>query len=155
MVNIVTNIGVRRPVVNKEVVTIIRGASATLNFDLFPKIYSFEDIEQVSFIFKQGKKLTKFDCFVYDNAPDRNDVSWDFDKHFSWEKGEGYSYLTFVLTEEETKDLFTASRKAGPVLFEVVVKLDTDQFETLKNIDSTIIEPQEPLGVVDSLYSEV
>jgi hypothetical protein len=40
-----------------EMIYITRGASAQLTYPLFDKVFRAEDIEQVTFMFKQGKDL--------------------------------------------------------------------------------------------------
>jgi hypothetical protein len=40
-----------------EMIYITRGASAELAYPLFDKVFRIEDIEQVTFTFKQGKTL--------------------------------------------------------------------------------------------------
>ena len=46
-----------------EMIYITRGASAELVFPLYDKVYSFEDIEQVTLTFKQGKTVNWFTMF--------------------------------------------------------------------------------------------
>ena len=40
-----------------EILVITRGATASINFDLFDKVYKLEDIHQFTYLFKQGKDL--------------------------------------------------------------------------------------------------
>ena len=45
--------------------TITRGATAELRYDLYSKWFSFKDLEQLTFTFKQNKKLYWFNMFDY------------------------------------------------------------------------------------------
>lgn len=48
-----------------EMIYLTRGASASLNFNFGEKIYGFEDTDQLTFMFKQGKTLHWFKMFTY------------------------------------------------------------------------------------------
>lgn len=76
------------------------------------------------------------------------------DPQFTHSLGESYDYITLVLASEDTKH-FEPTLTHGAVDFEIVVRLNTDSLTNLANIDSTIIEPQHPIAVVDSLYSKI
>ena len=60
--------------------------------------------------------------------------------------------LTFKMFPEETKNL-TLTTPKNYMKFEVVFRLDTDSSEADGYRDSIIIEPQQPIAVVDSIYS--
>jgi hypothetical protein len=44
---------------------ISRGASAALNFDFSSKVYRFQDIDQITFIFRQNKNIYWYKMFTY------------------------------------------------------------------------------------------
>jgi hypothetical protein len=44
---------------------LLRGASATLNLNLIDKVYSFSDIDQITFLLNQGKLLYWYKMFTY------------------------------------------------------------------------------------------
>lgn len=44
---------------------ITRGASASFNFDLTSKVYTFNDIDQLLFMFRQGNQIYKFTMLIY------------------------------------------------------------------------------------------
>jgi hypothetical protein len=48
-----------------EVTYLTRGSTATLHFDLGKKFYSFEDLDQLTFMLKQGKNLYWYKMFTY------------------------------------------------------------------------------------------
>lgn len=48
-----------------EVTYITCGSTATLHFDLGKKIYEFEDLDQLTFMLKQGKNLYWYKMFTY------------------------------------------------------------------------------------------
>ncbi len=124
-----------------EVIYITRGASAELIYPLYDKVFRFEDIEQITFTFKQGKNI-----YWYSMSVKAGNI--EPDPHFYYFNDE-YAAVVLNLDSEETKQF-----KAGlPVEYEIAVKLNTDSFVTLGNKDSIIIEPQHPLEVKDSLYS--
>ncbi len=127
-----------------EMIYITRGASAELIYPLFDKTFSFEDIEQVTFTFKQGKELRWYTLYT-----ETEDTSLAVDPHFYVFETEEYSALVFNLDTEETKQF----KPNVLVEYEIAIKLNTDSFASLSNKDSIIIEPQHPIRVVDSLYS--
>ena len=129
-----------------EVIYITRGASAELIYPLYDKVFRFEDIEQVTFTFKQGKTVSWFTMFET-----AGDNTIETDSHFYHFDNEDYGAIIFNLDNNETKQF-----KAGiPVEYEIAIKLNTDSFATLGGKDSIIIEPQHPIEVRDSLYSQV
>ena len=82
------------------------------------------------------------------------DTLYMVDPHFSQSSGNGWDYVTLNLRPEETCQ-FKATSVGTELDFEVAIRLNTDMFENLGNIDSIIIEPQHPIAVIDSLYSEI
>lgn len=48
-----------------EVTYITCGSTATLHFDLGKKIYAFEDVDQLTFMLKQGKTIEWYSMFTY------------------------------------------------------------------------------------------
>jgi hypothetical protein len=73
------------------------------------------------------------------------------DPHFYLFDNENYGAIIFNFNSEETKQ-FKANTD---VKFEVAIRLNTDTFESSHYQDSTIIEPQHSIGVIDSLYSQI
>jgi hypothetical protein len=127
-----------------EVIYITRGASAELVYPLYDKVFRFEDIEQITFTFKQGKKVAWFTMFEVGEAG-----AIKVDPHFYHFDNDEYGAIIFNLDNNETKQF-----KADILIdYEIAIKLNTDSFTTLGGKDSIIIEPQHPIEVRDSLYS--
>ena len=209
-IDIKTILGFTPPCKKHELLVITRGATASIDYNLFDKVYGIENIDQMTFIFKQGKKILRFNLIDYfkvtsdvvvepnknyykkvnADLPSRPDfafeqivtiegssiaaytkafgdiyeqcelasgevnLNWQFNKHFSHVSGNGYSYITFMLTSDETL-LFEPTCPENNVLFEVVTILNTDSFSGMHGEDSTIISAQHPIAVVDSLYGKI
>lgn len=131
--------------IHHDIIYITRGASAELVYPLYDKVFRYEDIEQITFTFKQGKNITWFSMM------DTTEEGTTIDPHFYYFNNEEYASIFFNLDNLETKQF-----KAGiPVEYEITIKLNTDSFATLGGKDSIIIEPQIPLEVRDSLYSKI
>ena len=209
-IDIKTILGFTPPCPKHELLVITRGATASIDYNLFDKVYDIENIDQMTFIFKQDKKIISFNLIEYFKItedtivePDKNyykrveadlqsstdfafepivtiegssiaaytkefgdiyeqceldsgevNLNWQFNKHFSHVSGNGYSYITFMLTPDETL-MFKPTYPENNVLFEVVTRLDTDSFSGMHGEDSTIISAQHPIAVVDSLYGKI
>ena len=209
-IDIKTILGFTPPCPKHELLVITRGATASIDYNLFDKVYDMENIDQMTFIFKQDKKIISFNLIEYFKItkdtvvePDKNyykrveadlqsstdfafepivtiegssiaayikefgdiyeqcelasgevNLNWQFNKHFSHVSGNGYSYITFMLTSEETL-LFEPTCPENNVLFEVVTRLNTDSFSGMHGEDSTIISAQHHIAVVDSLYGKI
>lgn len=209
-IDIKTILGFMPPCPKHELLVITRGATASIDYNLFDKVYDIENIDQMTFIFKQGKKIISFNLIEYfkitDDTvvkPDKNyykkvsadllsetdfafepivtiegssiaaytkefgdiyeqcelasggvNLNWQFNRHFSHVSGNGYSYITFMLTSDETL-MFKPTYPENNVLFEVVTRLDTDSFSGMHGEDSTIVSPQHPIAIVDSLYGKI
>jgi hypothetical protein len=129
-----------------EVIYITRGATAELIYPLYDKVFRFEDIEQVTFTFKQGKTIYWYSMFT-----SGEDETVETDSHFYHFNNAEYGAIVFNFDSEETKQF-----KAGlPVEYEIAIKLNTNSFASLGGKDSIIIEPQHPIEIRDSLYSKV
>lgn len=129
-----------------EMIYITRGATAELIYPLYDKAFRFEDIEQITFTFKQGKTIYWYSMFT-----PGEDETVETDSHFYHFNNEEYSAIIFNFDSEETKQF-----KAGlPVEYEIAIKLNTDSFVNLGGKDSIVIEPQHPIEIRDSLYSKV
>jgi hypothetical protein len=127
-----------------EVISITRGASAELVYPLQDKVFKFEDIEQITFTFKQGKKITWYTMFETGE-----DGAVTIDSHFCHFDNDEYDTIIFSLDTNETKQF-----KADILMeYEIAIKLNADSFETPGGKDSVIIEPQHPIEVRNSLYS--
>lgn len=81
-------------------------------------------------------------------------VKYILDPHFSVTSVAGFDYVTLVLQSKETAE-FTPTCDEELVEYEVAIRLDTDEFANLLYNDSIIIEPQAPIAIVDSLYSNI
>jgi len=128
----------------QEVIYITRGATAELVYPLYDKVFRFEDIEQITFTFKQGKKVTWFTMFEAGE-----DGALKVDPHFYHSDNDEYDTIIFNLDTNETKQF-----KADTLMeYEITIKLNADSFTTPGGKDSVIIEPQHPIEVRDSLYS--
>jgi hypothetical protein len=129
-----------------EMIYITRGASATLVYPLFDKVFKSEDIEQITFIFKQGRDLYGYSMFD-DSTTDKK-----INPHFCLiDDTSDYARIIFNLNSDETKQF----RPDINLEYEIAIKLNTDRFEATGNQDSVVIEPQHPIAVVDSLYSYI
>ena len=132
-----------------EMIYITRGASAELTYTLFDKVFKIEDVEQITFTFRQGKSLYWYSMF--NQVENEGVIETVVDPHFYIFENEDYGAVIFNLDNEETKQF----KPNINLEFEVAIKLNTDSFATLSNKDSIIIEPQHPIAVVDSLYSQL
>lgn len=133
-----------------EVIYITRGASAELIYPLYDKVFRFEDIEQLTFTFKQGKNIYWYSMFepVTDTE---GKTTTNTDSHFYHFDNDEYGAIMFNLDSEETKQF-----KPNVLIdYEITIKLNTDSFANLGGKDSTIIEPQHPIEVRDSLFSRI
>ncbi len=123
---------------------ISRGATVVFEFDLDQKAYTFNDIEQLSFLFKQYNKLLKYDlytegkvlnplfCFDYD---DYNEVI----------------IIKLRLPAEETVK-FKKTTKENLIPCEVMIHLNSN--EDYNQDETTILENLPPLNVTDTLYGK-
>lgn len=82
------------------------------------------------------------------------DTCYLIDPHFSQSCGEGWDYVTLILSPNETLK-FKPTRGMPSVECEVAIRLNTDNFASLGSQDSIVIEPQRPIAVLDSLYSKM
>lgn len=129
-----------------EIIYITRGATAELIYPLYDKAFRFEDIEQITFTFKQGKTIYWYSMFTPAEGNTR-----EIDTHFYYFDNDEYAAITFNLDSEETKQF----KPNIPVDYEVAIKLNTDSFVNLGGKDSMIIEPQHFIEVRDSLFSHI
>ncbi len=81
---------------------------------------------------------------------DEDNLCWMPDEHFYLLD----NVLTFTMFPEETTELALTS-PMNNMKFEIVFRLDTNSSATNNYRDSIIIEPQHPIAVVDSLYSQI
>ena len=63
--DIKTILGFMPPCPKHELLVITRGATASIDYNLFDKVYDIENIDQMTFIFKQGKKILRFNLIDY------------------------------------------------------------------------------------------
>lgn len=129
---------------------VTKGGTAIFDFDLTEKVYSFEDLYQLTFLFKQNDTIWKFDAFTY------------IDDEFSMGKyvtvSDDYNVITLTLPPEVTNQFTTTGFEDGDeydlINFEIAIKLEI-AVETPDANDPVLIEPQYLIGVKDSLYSTV
>ena len=91
---------------------------------------------------------------VLEDGGSWRDTLYIMDEHFYHAVGDGYDYITLMLSSEETCQFNTTSPEAN-MPWEVVVRLNTDLFESLNHQDSIVIEPQHSIAVIDSLYGQL
>jgi hypothetical protein len=129
-----------------KMIYITRGASAQLTYPLFDKVFKVEDIEQITFIFKQGRDVWSYPMF---EGLELGTVS--VNPRFHLLELEDDSAIIFNLYSEDTKQF-----KPGiNIEYEIAIKLNTDSSAFVGKQDSIIIEPQHPIAIVDSLYSSL
>ena len=87
-------------------------------------------------------------------ADGQNDLYYLFDDHFYHVIEDGVEYVSLILTPDETTQ-FYPTFPGAEVKYEITIRFNTDAHPELANKDSVIIEPQSPLKVLDSLYSEL
>ena len=59
-IDIKTILGFTPPCPKHELLVITRGATASIDYNLFDKVSDMENIDQMTFIFKQDKKIISF-----------------------------------------------------------------------------------------------
>jgi len=91
---------------------------------------------------------------VVDGNYSWRNTKYILDPHFCQSSGIGYDYISLILSSKETA-YFYATTPETMVEFEIVIRLNTDSFASLGNNDSIIIEPQHPIGVIDSLFARI
>lgn len=127
---------------------ITRGSSAEIIFDFNKFSYlldtknPFKYIEQVTFLFKQKYDVTYFEML---------DENKELNQNFGFDQDD--FYISLILSPETTSQ-FKVTKVGMPMEFEIVIKLNTDEILEQK-IDTTIIEKQLPILVVDSIYSQI
>lgn len=127
---------------------ITKGSSAEIIFDfnkfsyLLNKKDPFKYIEQVTFLFKQKYDVTYFEM-LDENKNLTSNFGFDTDDF----------YISCIL-DPETTSQFKVTKEGEPMEFEIAIKVNTDEILEQK-IDTTIIEKQLPILVVDSIYSQV
>ena len=112
-----------------EMLYLTRGATNSISYSLDD--YGLSNLDNITFVFKQGKALVRYDWNVLEDA-----------KHF--EINEETELLTFWLMPEDTLQ-FKPSKSGNLVKAELVLTYGED----------VIIEPLLPLIVVDSLISQI
>ncbi len=124
---------------------ITRGATAILTFDMIAKAYTFDQIEQLTFLLKEAcGKIIEYK--MYDDNQQMN-------QKFKHHSGIDYDYVGLTLEPEETANL-KPTRNCAPIDFEVVVKIDGDDADPDRD-EYTQIETQPAIGVIDSVYGQL
>lgn len=76
------------------------------------------------------------------------------DSHFFYESSGSYDWINFLLTPEETK-AFKATCDDSLVEFEVAVRIKASAFGDARTQDGYLVEPQESVKVIDSLFGNI
>ena len=127
---------------------ITRGATETFTLDIYEKAYTFDQIEQVTFAYKQvDGTIISYD--MYQIFGDQDSINDRF-KHFS---GPEYDYITLTLESKETAK-FKATKPGQVVLCEIAISIDSDDQDENHQVYTTI-EQQPNIGVIDSIYGEL
>ena len=79
------------------------------------------------------------------------EVAYLLDERFYRTQIEGTEVVTLALQPDDT----LAFKTNKPVQFEVAIRLNTDNLQRFAYQDTIVIEPQAPLQVIDSLYSQI
>lgn len=87
----------------QEMIYISRGASAALNFNFSSKVYRFQDIDQITFIFNQNNNIYWYKMFTY-LIPSADEIAV-----------EGKTYYTKVTPIEDDTYQCTAEIVHNPV----------------------------------------
>jgi hypothetical protein len=134
--------------VSRYFTEITKGSSAEIIFDfnkfsyLLNKKDPFKYIEQVTFLFKQKYDVTYFEM-LDENKNLTSNFGFDTDDF----------YISCIL-DPETTSQFKVTKEGEPMEFEIAIKVNTDEILE-QRVDTTIIEKQLPILVVDSIYSQV
>ena len=124
---------------------ITRGSTATLTFDLSFKAYTFNQIEQLTFLLKEPSgRISSY--VMYNDEQVMN-------PKFKHQMGVNFNYVSLTLDPQETANLELTQNKA-PIEFEVIIKIDGDDFDPNKK-EYTQIETQPSIGTIDSIYSQL
>ena len=122
-----------------------RGATATFSLDFFDKIYKWENINQVTFTFKQEKMVKLFEAIKYLDGGE-----WELNEYFSLTSDQ--SSLVLKLPPEITKEFSCTYGEDELVRFEIVVDLDVNTFNNKPDTD-TMIEFEPCIDVVDTIIA--
>lgn len=136
----------------QPVTLITRGASHSFVFDLSTKAYTFDQIEQLIFIFGDQEKIVK-SFSMYKEEPLHGETC-DLEARFSHTSLGSQDCITFVLSAEDTA-AFEVTDTENWLSCEVVIKIDGDDFSDVSRPTTTIIEKQPAIGVIDSLYGHL
>ena len=125
---------------------ITRGSSATLTFNLMNRAYTFDQIEQLTFLLgNPNGKILKYNAFNESGELNPNC------KHWEDLEGHEYNYVSMILSPEQTA-LLEVTNSYNLVKFEIAVTIDGDD-EDPDGQPYTQIEEQPLVGVIDSIYS--
>jgi hypothetical protein len=81
------------------------------------------------------------------------DTEYLFDERFNFENLDGLETVSLILTPEDTLQFKT---KAGNLIeFEIAVRLNTENKSGFAGQDAILIEPQSPIIVTNSLFSQI
>ena len=146
--------------------TVMRGASAEFLFDFAKYSYLksswgepwYQYIEQMTFVFKQKDETPiYFNLFKHRKSDWVDPVEDELEDHFAYDADR--DCISLLISGKETAQWNLAS-KEEPVEFEIAIDADTYMSQIHHKIlkqgaDAIIIEKQDPIIVVDSLYREI
>lgn len=129
---------------------ITRGATAVFKVSFDTKVYDYEDLYQLTFMFKQGNNIWKYDAFDYESFEDAVIPAQYI------QIAEDYSSISLVLPPERTVDFEATGFEEGDeynlVEYETIVQLEVGEGKP-DSTDPVIIEKHPAIGVRDSLYA--
>lgn len=129
---------------------VTRGTSATFPLNLLGRTYEFEQLKQVSFVFKQNNDFCIFNLYNEDGSLNTKFV------HNIQKLPENHKLVDILYLNLDEKDTswFESTKDKDFVEFEIVIK-----FAQLANHDEslvhTFIETQSPVAVSDSIYGHI
>ena len=124
----------------RNVIKIDKGGTADLKFSFIGKTYSFEEVSQMTFIFKYDNGLIDYFTLIDEETGALDLGSSEAGYEFSYDE---LTNTVWLELKPEITDRYPADK---PIEYEIAVKL---------NDDDVIIERQPPLWPVATLYSEI
>lgn len=203
-INIKTTLAINPRRSQYEYYTMTRGAVAGFHYNLKDVWVTFDMLEQLTFAFRQKRKIWHYNMFKYlvltddeevdetktyytdlrltaaksrrctasvvtepepnpseagyyeevDITDGQNNLYYIIDEHFYQDINTDPDYINFVLSSQETMK-FAPTDPRAKVEFEITLRLNTDDQESITNRDAVIICQQPPVMVNDSLYGQI
>lgn len=123
---------------------ITRGETALFEIDLEEKVYALEDIYQMTFMFKQGSTIWKFDLYDKDNN--------SLNKEFNIDNNVITLTLSPAITTQFSETGYENNDEYDLINYEIATILDINN-GVAEASDAVLIEPQYLIGVKDSIYA--